>query len=111
MLNTQPNKFNDYFFLRDGQNTPSMGSLVVRLFNLKATVIYYCLVTPDPGNTIFDYRFTILYPDNHYEQGSYKYDFETPFVDYITQYVQCKFAVYYTPSVPQLKEAVIFNHI
>ena len=110
-IGKQSSTFNDHFYLKDCGSSPSLGSLVIRLFNHKATIIYYCVVPPEPGKTVFDYRFAILYPDNHYEQGNYIYDYKTTFEDYITQYVQCQIAVLYTPNIPQYKEAVIFNHI
>lgn len=101
----------DKLYLKGCCSFPDVATMVIRLFNIKATVLYYCLVSLDNGKTQFIYRFTILYPDNHYEQGNYLYDYETPFNDYITQYVQCQILNLYTPCIPVLKEAVIFNHI
>lgn len=112
----QPNtmhkfKATENYYLQGCCNAPDVTTKIIRLFDIKATVLYFCLVTIDKEKTVYDYRFAILYPDNHYEQGNYIYDFETSFDDYITQYVQCQVLNLYTPCIPQLKEAVIFNHI
>ena len=99
------------YYLKGCCSAPDVASKVIRLFNVKATVLYFCLCSVENDKTVFDYRFTILYPDGHYEQNNWQYDFETSFEDYITQYVQCQICNLYFQPVPQFKEAVIFNHI
>lgn len=111
-----PNEFFKYkktsenFYLNGDCSCPDVSSAVITVDGIKITVLYYCLVTLSEDKDVFDYRYVILYPSGNYERGSYIYDFETSFADYITQYVECKVLNFYYHPTPIFKEAVIYGY-